>query len=88
MSNTPKPQANTLDEKTRKDLVGIVQNTPGEFNVYTILAEEIVKRITPTIQALITEAELKGFDMAFDCHDYDRLRKHKETLITQLKENK
>ena len=85
---TPKPQANTLDEKTRKDLVGIVQNTPGEFNVYTILAEEIVKRITPTIQALITEArvdEVKRIDPTSDYVLNDLVMSVGDRL-TQLKE--
>lgn len=36
------------------------------------------------INRLIVEAELKGFNIAFDCHDYDRLRAYKEQLTKEL----
>ena len=36
------------------------------------------------INRLIVLAKLEGFDIAFDCHDYDRLRAYKEQLTTEL----
>ncbi len=36
------------------------------------------------INRLIVLAKLEGFDIAFDCHDYDRLRAYKEQLTKEL----
>lgn len=36
------------------------------------------------INHLIVLAKLEGFDIAFDCHDYDRLRAYKEQLTKEL----
>lgn len=36
------------------------------------------------INRLIVEAELKGFNIAFDSHDYDRLRAYREQLTKEL----
>lgn len=36
------------------------------------------------INRLLVEAELKGFNIAFDCHDYDRLRAYKQELSNNL----
>jgi len=40
-----------------KELVLLVQNTPAEFQIYTILSEEIVKRVKPVLTAHL-KAEL------------------------------
>lgn len=37
------------------------------------------------IQQELLKAELKGFDKAFDSHDYDGLRKYKSDLQAKLK---
>lgn len=46
------------------------------------------KRLTQELEQAVLEAELRGFDVAFDSHDYDRLRKHKATLQTKLNQVK
>ena len=51
---------NKESDELKRDLRHIIQNTPSEFQIYTILAEEIVKRIMPTIQSLLKQAELRG----------------------------
>lgn len=40
------------------------------------------------INRLIVEAELRGFNVAFDCHDYDRLREYREELSNNLSKGK
>ena len=41
------------------------------------------------IQALISDqvakAKLEAFDVAFDCHDYDRLRAYRAKLLKEVK---
>lgn len=46
--------------------------------------EQIIGSAEAKINRLIVEAELKGFNIAFDCHDYDRLRAYKEQLTKEL----
>lgn len=46
--------------------------------------EQIIGGAEAKINRLITEAELKGFNIAFDCHDYDRLRDYKQALSNNL----
>lgn len=50
---------NNADE-FRRELKNTIQNTPGEFEIYTILAEEMTRRIMPIIAKQIAKAELEG----------------------------
>lgn len=54
-----------------------------------ILTLLIRTKITPEdfkqeINRLIVEAELRGFDKAFDSHDYDGLREYRKELSNNL----
>jgi hypothetical protein len=97
MTNTPKPQANTLDEILHID--NILAGTEAKLTEigYEVLGENITEA-TQAIEALITEARIdqvkkpileyqanelegKGYDFYF------ALRRELDRL-TQLKENK
>ena len=44
-----------------------------------------VKAITAHINAEIAKAKLEAFDVAFDCHDYDRLEAYRAELLKEVK---
>ena len=44
-----------------------------------------LNKVSEAIQQELLKAELKGFDKAFDSHDYDGLRKYKANLQAKLK---
>ena len=46
--------------------------------------DEDYKDLKAKINRLIIEAELRGFDKAFDSHDYDRLREYRKALSNNL----
>lgn len=48
------------------------------------IRDKVQSEAKAKINRLITEAELRGFNVAFDCHDYDRLREYKQTLSNNL----
>lgn len=56
-------------------------NQKGDFSKEEIV---IADEYTAKINRLIVLAKLEGFDIAFDCHDYDRLRAYKEQLTKEL----
>ena len=41
--------------------------------------------ITAHTNAEIAKAKLEAFDVAFDCHDYDRLRAYRAELLKEVK---
>ena len=41
--------------------------------------------ITAHTNAEIAKAKLEAFDVAFDCHDYDRLRAYRAKLLKEVK---
>ena len=45
-----------------------------------------LNKVSEAIQQELLKAELKGFDKAFDSHDYDGLRKYKANLQAKLKD--
>lgn len=49
-----------------------------------VMNSDQVKALEAKINRLIVLAKLEGFDIAFDCHDYDRLRAYKEQLTKEL----
>jgi len=49
-------------------------------------ADKIMKVISDATKAAETRGKLWGIDLAFDCHDYDRIRKVKAELKSQLPE--
>ena len=46
--------------------------------------EQIIGGAEAKINRLIVEAELRGFDKAFDSHDYDGLREYRNALSNNL----
>lgn len=55
-----------------------------DFEVTAETVGEIEDEAKAKINRLITEAEIRGFDMAFDSHDYDRLREYRLELSNKL----
>ena len=65
------------------------------LNIHTIDAGNRVLKLIDVneakqaIQALIdqecTKARIEAFDVAFDCHDYDRLREYRAELLKEVK---
>lgn len=43
-------------------------------------AHEVVEELEKLIAQQVREAKIEAFDIAFDCHDYDRLRAYRDTL--------
>ncbi len=43
-------------------------------------AHEVVEELEKLIAQKVREAKIEAFDIAFDCHDYDRLRAYRDTL--------
>ena len=41
--------------------------------------------IKALIRTEIAKAKLEAFDVAFDCHDYDRLRAYRAKLLKEVK---
>lgn len=81
---TKKAQDTSLDDilAILDDHHSIVTDELGKSCAKELLAwhkAEIAK-----INHLIVLAKLEGFDIAFDCHDYDRLRAYKEQLTKEL----
>ena len=87
---------NTTDELQGVDVHGM--NWIDELLQNTICASHLLEqdgclycdevKLKQTIATKLLEAELKGFDVAFDCHDYDRLRAYKAKLTAQLNTTK
>ena len=49
------------------------------------LIGQIIKLIQAYTNAEIAKAKLEAFDVAFDCHDYDRLRAYRAELLKEVK---
>ncbi len=53
------------------------------------ISEHELQHHKQAIQALIakecTKARIEAFDVAFDCHDYDRLRAYRAELLKEVK---
>ena len=47
--------------------------------------EELQALIAAHTNAEIAKAKLEAFDVAFDCHDYDRLRAYRAELLKEVK---
>jgi len=98
MTNTPKPQGNTLDEKIMEAIRDGLANHTGEWlnsfvtkDNYTVeqstqLLNDIceAKRLNNNIQALITEARID--EMNWWIEQYEPLNNLKADRLTQLKE--
>ena len=66
-----------IDELLAKYQIGFVV---GDKDV-----NEHAAKFKQAILALINEAKLEAFDIAFDCHDYDRLRAYRAELLKEVK---
>ena len=45
----------------------------------------IFKRFREILSDQVAKAKLEAFDVAFDCHDYDRLRAYRAKLLKGVK---
>lgn len=43
------------------------------------------KRIEALISDQVAKARIEAFDVAFDCHDYDKLRAYRAKLLKEVK---
>jgi len=50
-------------------------------------AHEVVEELEKLIAQQVREAKIEAFDIAFDCHDYDRIREMKTELQAQLQKD-
>jgi len=48
-------------------------------------AHEVVEELEALISDQVAKAKLEAFDVAFDCHDYDRLRAYRAKLLKEVK---
>ena len=48
-------------------------------------ANEVVEELEALISDQVAKAKLEAFDVAFDCHDYDRLRAYRAKLLKGVK---
>lgn len=72
-----------LDEL--KQILDIIIPRDGEIEGMTAeLHDKAVETAKTKINRLIIEAELRGFDKAFDSHDYDGLREYRVALSNNL----
>jgi len=104
MTNTPKPQANTLDEirgKLHLLYNGMTSNSKDADLILKTPVSDIVLQVEEQIQALITEARVDGRKDAIGCSSvieqewraYRGSSSYLEVALetinqTQLKENK
>lgn len=44
-----------------------------------------VDKITNLIADQVAKARIEAFDVAFDCHDYDKLRAYRAKLLKEVK---
>jgi hypothetical protein len=47
-------------------------------------AHEVVEELEKLIAQQVREAKIEAFDIAFDCHDYDRLRAYRDIIVQLL----
>lgn len=78
----PKPVENGELRETILSILGIVDRTSGNRPEQIATLEQ---EITAHINAEIAKAKLEAFDVAFDCHDYDRLRAYRAELLKEVK---
>ncbi len=50
-------------------------------------AHEVVEELEKLIAQQVREAKIEAFDIAFDSHDYDRIREMKTELQAQLQKD-
>lgn len=68
---------NPTNEQELRELAHIIMNADTPYD-----AMQFVKDHT---NAEIAKAKLEAFDVAFDCHDYDRLRAYRAELLKEVK---
>jgi hypothetical protein len=78
MSKSSKPTS--VDEQIKE----IHYESISRFKEAGYLEQGNTDDVVAKINRLVVEAELKGFNIAFDSHDYDRLRAYREQLTKEL----
>lgn len=68
--------------ETILSILGIVDRTSGNRPEQIATLEQ---ELTAHTNAEIAKAKLEAFDVAFDCHDYDRLRAYRAELLKEVK---
>lgn len=83
---TKKAQDTSLDEQLMEVMLYVRTTHEVEHNDNQWTREFVFSfdEAKAKINRLIVLAKLEGFDIAFDCHDYDRLRAYKEQLTKEL----
>lgn len=83
MSSTQEKLENILDR------LAVRMYDEGQLDKPSLMGGQVaivnIQKAKESILALLVEAELKGFMVAFDCYDYERLREYKATLEGKLK---
>lgn len=81
-----------LAKQLREELAELATSLQGD-SYYSVLPDELgdehikpfLDIITAHTNAEIAKAKLEAFDVAFDCHDYDRLRAYRAELLKEVK---
>ena len=82
----------TNEQELREQVLAISDQVyiPNDTKDYTgvkigVNFLELERLITAHTNAEIAKAKLEAFDVAFDCHDYDRLRAYRAELLKEVK---
>lgn len=71
------------------DRLAVRMYDEGQLDKPSLLGRQVavvnIRKAKRAITTLLLEAELKGFMVGFDCHDYERLREYKATLEREIK---
>lgn len=80
--NTP----NNLDEQLSR-LIIENQSEDGSIDIsdQRAMKDEILELIQAYTDKAVKEARIEEFDVAFDCHDYDKLRAYRAKLLKEVK---
>lgn len=81
-------EASSVDDWLINELFGkdglVEPDGSGVMGMIRSAQDKKLIRVRAKINRLIVEAELRGFNVAFDCHDYDRLREYRQALSNNL----
>ncbi len=85
MTQIDEPNLDKIDQEITDILLEhlVLANDNGQpYIQYTDVA---VDKIINLISDQVAKARIEAFDVAFDCHDYDKLRAYRAKLLKEVK---
>ena len=70
------------NKEMRKDIAAEITGGTRSASITNVVT---AKAVQAHINAEIAKAKLEAFDVAFDCHDYDRLEAYRAELLKEVK---